>query len=247
MTIKTQIEVNDEIKEILFDVNDKEYKELSDKALIKNNELKLKLFTQNKKVPDVWRYTYIPQKGVFKHETSDFNSKFNDKKIPLNVKSSIVLLLESPHKDEYQKNKFIPLAPAQGATGRAIEKFKDKNSSKNIKYLTLEELLIKSNIVEKAPILLVNPVQYQASLGSFTKKLNKNLRNNLWKSLFNELKNDFISRLNLYKPSLIINGCTNDLKDEINNCIPFKKIINVPHPYNWSFGGIRNPIYLNFK
>ncbi|BBE30556.1 hypothetical protein OSSY52_06970 [Tepiditoga spiralis] len=244
MTIKTYIEINNKMKEIFFDVNSQEYKELLDKNLVKKNELNLKLFTKDKKVQDVWRYNYIPEKGVINNKTSDFNSKFNDKKIPLDIKNSIILLLESPHKDEYQKNNFIPIAPAQGATGRAIEKFKDRNSSKTLKYLTIEDLLKKTNIIEKSPILLVNPVQYQASLGSFTKKLNKNLRNNLWKSLFNELKNDFISRITIYKPLLIINGCTNDLKDEVNNCINTNKIINVPHPYNWSFGGIRNPIYL---
>lgn len=89
--------------------------------------IKSAFFDESKKVPDVYRYDliFIHKWTLVYPETrtpacccdcSDCRQKYPDKEINPN-KNNIFVILESPHKDEYCKNFFKPLVPANGVTG----------------------------------------------------------------------------------------------------------------------------------
>ena len=81
-----------------------------------------------------------------------------DSVISTNSNPRIVILLESPNKDEYDKG-FKPLRPANGITGLYLCCFLPNHVLPKLIDLGL-------TLVQKKPfdILLVNHVQYQVSL-----------------------------------------------------------------------------------
>ncbi|GAA0084846.1 hypothetical protein UT300007_12850 [Clostridium sp. CTA-7] len=113
----------------------------------------------------------------------------------------IAVVMESPHREEFviENNKFKPLGPAMGASGNNIEKY----------LINLIKAIEKCYFVcNKYDIYIINPVKFQASLGSFYKKgLNDKIRNELWKCLYeNVYKKEFLEELKKY--DIIVNSCT---------------------------------------
>jgi hypothetical protein len=185
------------------------------------------MFGSDNRVCDVDRYNIRNDRKdntdliLQKHtnfEASKIKGNFKDL-VPNNKFKNIVLILESPHKDEYKKedNKLIPIAPAQANqknkdTGYAIETF---FTSKILSQI--EDIVIKND----SRVIITNPIQYQASLhnilGSVTieRKLRGCLRDSVWKSLWSvkKIRLDFFSRLTSYQPYLIINACTGGTSD----------------------------------
>lgn len=110
---------------------------------------------------------------------------------------NLLIVLESPHKDEYKDKEFI--APALGKTGINL---KDKFESKINK-------VIENNTDLRGlyNIVLVNAIQYPTSLGFTT----SNFRDRIWLDLWivNGFRKELIERINNYSPSIIINLCTN--------------------------------------
>ena len=151
----------------------------------------------------------------------------------------IVLLLESPHAKEYgiTGDKIVPLGPANGnkvtETGGAIDKY-------------LKNVLEKIDISAGGYYLVImNPIQFQTSLysvhGKGLKNEAKDLRNLVWKNIWEqqEIRSDFIGRINNYNPEFIINASTKDLKEYVNWELILNKNKNkiyiTPHPaVNWS-------------
>lgn len=136
-----------------------------------------------------------------------------------NCKKNIVkvaLIVESPHKDEFDAN-FNPRAPLNGKSG---QRFSSKILSK------LQQWFANSSFAPNTifEICVINPVQIQTSLYHCLKtiinnvnpnmnnkvKFDRKMRNNVWKFLFNDcqLKNDFNKRILKYNPDYIINCCT---------------------------------------
>jgi hypothetical protein len=125
----------------------------------------------------------------------------------------IILILESPHKDEYKVKHcskdsncsyrdYIRPAPARGATG------------KNIKHYLPE--IFASEKFYGYKIALINPIQYQCSLG----ENNKELKNEIFCNLLgmSHYKSCFIERLKcVYNPQtdLLINCCTKGKNREL--------------------------------
>lgn len=214
-------------------------------ALPKNNKFCIY------KVEDVHRYNIICEsENIIKNSLSDSEksikkSKFNDKKVDerQDVKT-IVLLLESPHKDEYD-NKNNPIAPAQGKTGRGIDC--------QIENVIREIIKFHKSALEKGiyRFIICNPIQYQTSMDMFikqasekdlldlTKKSRLDLKKEVWKAIWSKdkIKEDFKKRIELYKPNLIINACTKDLKEDVTKYLKDNKYNNiylVSHPSSWN-------------
>lgn len=126
---------------------------------------------------------------------------------------NVVLLLESPHKDEYHRdNVNCPIAPANGTTGENIDRCLSAALSQ------IEEELIAPG----CHVIISNPIQFQTSLHAIHGRSTRGkaggrwrtLRDRIWKTLWNEggqenyIRRCFRERLNTYRPSVIINACT---------------------------------------
>jgi len=178
---------------------------------IHNGNKVLHIFQKKHKVPDVWRYnlkinsdsTIIKSFLPYYEKKSVKKSVYTDRYIPTNdlTNNVILLLLESPHRDEYilKKNKLSPIAPAQGNTGCDINRH-------------IKEAMGNMSLPEGSySLLIINPVPYITSLGAFyTRKLEKNIRNRIWETLWSipAVQDDFLKRCLSYNPSYILNCCT---------------------------------------
>ncbi|HQO09732.1 MAG TPA: hypothetical protein PLK90_08350 [Clostridiales bacterium] len=216
-------------------------------------------------VPDVWRYTIkIDKKRCLSLVKSKVGYRtchveacknfLNNKNFPQDVDIAkcisnakckfykkypvILLLLESPHKNEYT-NAFIQIAPAQKSTGKCIES--------NIISL-IEEINKRINpqlpINTNYKLIIANPIPFQTSLHILKNKDSgfddnqRKLRDRIWKSLWhqNSLRYNFLNRLNNdYKPDLVINACTENLQPLVSCCIicgTCYPLVETKHPAN---------------
>ena len=108
---------------------------------------------------------------------------------------TIVIVLESPHKDEFKDSNFI--SPALGTTGRMLQTyFTDEN---------LNKLLGKEYLCNNYRVILMNSIQYQCSLGAPTEKYCDCIWFTTW---YNEGKDSFTNRIKSYDPDIIINLST---------------------------------------
>lgn len=114
----------------------------------------------------------------------------------------IILVLESPHKDEYddQKN---PIGPANGKTGNHINKYLVSILNNAVGYL--------KPIYPKYDLILLNAIQYQCSLGVDPLIYRDAMFLCLWEQ--EKYKDDFNKRLKeiilkYNERYLLINGCT---------------------------------------
>lgn len=137
---------------------------------------------------------------------------------------TMVIVLESPHKDEYFSN-FIdrPIAPALGKTGHNIQ-----DHLMDVIH-SCPELCWRLGR-EVTRVIIANPIQYQASLAALIrtrrkdmeskkesnrrKKQDEAIRDAVWKELWcrRKIRDEFNERLDRYGPDFIINACTHDLK-----------------------------------
>lgn len=137
---------------------------------------------------------------------------------------SVILVLESPHKDEYRSD---PL-PANGTTGRHIRKFAG----------VLAQSL---GVAEDSDLVILNAVPYQCSLGRSTKLFRSRVFRQAWVNGGSEL---FIARLKTWyrEGDVIVNACTagrpgkplrDDVEDAIDCAFPFAGRARRRHPYCW--------------
>lgn len=157
-----------------------------------------------------------------------------------NKKKSILLLLESPHKDEYQQNSksknssIIPIRPANGRTGKTIE-----TKIKNRPWLSY---LNKQDVYQ---IFILNSIQYQCSCYNYIQnllKIDPHLRDEVFKLFWNWNVNDtyifqkcLIKRISSCNPNLIVNACTG-MTEKNKIIVPKSKSLsemveNVVKPY----------------
>lgn len=221
--------------------------------LEENDVLVENFFGVNNRVPDVSRYLIGDSVCCVRHNIDSYhicNNRYVNPRCDISGQQlqqqiqqdgSIVLLLESPHKDEYQHNHInCPKAPAMGQTGIRIERCLGTVLSK-----------IRTNYVIAAPdepelietgrhVILSNPIQFQTSLDTIHGRgIVPGLRNSVWRTLWNEgdIQQCFQQRLNTYNPSLIVNACTRALKSTVK-CFVRETLPNVPlyetrHPSSW--------------
>lgn len=240
MNISINIGSASKEKEILQKINVKHCTINKDEATI------IGIYEENKRVHDVYRYTLVAientyvltsphSKKIIKERNKDFpGSKFRDyyTKNICNDNKTILLIIESPHKDEYTED-FSPIAPAQGVTGDRIDKF-------------LCTILKHNNCkIENGEynILICNPVQFQTSLRSLyppkltlNKSAKSGIKDKVWKKIFEKEKKDFEKRLDIYNPKIVINACTAKLKGLITDIIKERRSILYvanKHPCIW--------------
>ena len=217
-------------------------------------------FGKDNEVLDVSRYLIGEKNCIVRHADisgSELKRMLREQQI-----GSIVLLLESPHKDEYTDEKEVydvnqPQAPANGKSGEKIDKYlatvlSDIRKEFNQAGLN-EEQLIRDGYIEAELILpdchviISNPIPFQTSLHAVHGGPLKDdddyrwatLRDFVWLKLWEEkhIRNSFQERLNTYNPSLIVNACTAGSKTHVTKFVrkefPKVPLYNVGHPSFW--------------
>ena len=125
---------------------------------------------------------------------------------------TLVILLESPHKDEYGNDCIdCPKKPAQGTTGNNVRDHL-MNVIRSCRH-------IHSCLGQETRVILANPIQFQCSLVSVINSgaesdAWKKTRDAVWKALWDiqAIQDEFRVRLDGYDPDFIINACTHDLE-----------------------------------
>lgn len=202
----------------------------------------------SKEVENVYRYSIVIKNNTFKLFCFTYKdsyhfacSSYNDRQLSIKKRlKSIILILESPHMDEFDNN-FNSIAPAQGITGKYIEM-----------YIThiIKDIYIKNpNKIEDGEyrIIIINPIPCQSSLHYLHKQSLsssssfKTLRDKVWYELWSQdpkYKNNFISTINSINPIIIINSCTAVIKSKYLNPLLKSKFNNYivyssNHPSSW--------------
>lgn len=219
------------------------------------------MFDAGHRVPDVDRYVVrTTPSGAHQltcHGTSDFPASCYMDKTPQGGHSNIVILLESPHKDEYEPVTFSPVAPAQGTTGKNIADHLCGYFDTQLSGVTGSNYMhLHAN---GSHIVLCNPVQFQASLRARKHRLKPKSKVMVWERLWNVpgVKADFLQRLIRYRPHIIINACTKTGRSD-DGCknlvrtfldsqgarLPTRcHVYEAPHPSSWHFARRSNFCY----
>ena len=127
--------------------------------------------------------------------------------------ATLVVLLESPHKDEFELSggSLVPSVPANGSTGSAL-------ASRLIDVIR-SALRLEAQIVGCLPVrvVLCNPVQFQASLyavhhARLPKKCRGFLKHKVWCAFWSEeaIRRDFLMRVEHANPNWILNACVEE-------------------------------------
>lgn len=207
------------------------------------------VFGAKNRVPDVSRY-HIDEKRRLVHHDDIRGLELKRKLQQLGQQHvrSIVFLLESPHKDEYKDagnvyNISRPQVPANGRSGKSINRHL---------HTVLSRIEEHHLIVPDCHVIISNPIPFQASLHAIHGRPLKNGRNchwkkfrdYIWRTLWAEqrIRQSFRARLSRYNPSLVINGCTGNLKQlvcqELSHVTRIQSpyaLYDVGHPASWNF------------
>lgn len=151
---------------------------------------------------------------------------------------NIVVILESPHTDEYKDSNFIH--PALGKTRKNLQKY-----FQNLVYIVIKRF--KSQLGDGTyKIILMESIPYQCSLG--INPLNHKIRDKIFLELWKDEKiHKFSERIKSYNPVAIFNCCTKGdeeqelrtlVQDKINEYKKGKNDIELykcSHPSLWNF------------
>ena len=208
------------------------------------------MFGPSNRIPDVDRYRVTISNGLYsvrRHSSRTVaasKNRFCDR--PTNQQDfdgTILFLLESPHKDEYDNNNIAcPIAPAQGQTGTKINNFLEcvLNAPCNRH--------LRSRIRNNYRIIIANPIQFQTSLwvihrGGLCRDWHL-LRDATWKTLWDmpEIRREFCCRVRSYNPHVVLNCCTSQLRESVTSflrhfCFTSQMhIYQSCHPSAWNCG-----------
>jgi len=154
--------------------------------------------------------------------------------------NNIVIILESPHVDEFRyiigcKDGFRIGMPCMGKTGENLKKYFIDELDKCLEEVFNNDKfkdILKDDENNKFNIIVMNAIQFQCSLGF---KLSKE-KNELCKKLFkdevkdkvkdkndksekNIIKSNMIKRLSVYKPKCIVNCSTYKIRKKIEKIV----------------------------
>ena len=172
---------------------------------------------------DNWQKFY-KRTDIFKDQTSETKITITEDKI-------LLLILESPHTDEFDKNG-EPIGPANGPTGRNI----------------------REHIAEIFPnfsdyqLILMNAIPFQCSLGVATEHFRDNVFKAAWdndaigKEFFEDRLGKLLEKL-IGKNVVIVNACTQgDNKKSPLYCQVCKSIVSVLENYCEEKDGEEYPV-----
>ena len=218
-----------------------------------NDAYIMHMFDRGKAIPDVERYNICKSNCTVRlvshrrgrHNVRLDESNYNDCLCrPQYRGDTVVLLLESPHEDEYD-NCGDPIAPAQGTTGRNTHSHLEC-VLRRILHNNMRQIRSGCN----TRVILCNPVQFQTSLHMILDvEWQKSWRDKVWLTLWNEpiIQQCFRARMALYNPKFAINACTGERtrprQHNINSpkrkvtaflkCIGVDNIYETGHPSSW--------------
>ena len=119
----------------------------------------------------------------------------------------LLIVLESPHTDEYEGSVANPIGPARGQSGTNLED--------QLGALLGASCDVMGTVPCGTRVVVANPVQFQASLhavhgGSLWCYGFGKLRDAVWESIWSveEIRDDFRERIDCFAPTWIINACT---------------------------------------
>jgi len=184
------------------------------KQYIKSNNLFLCADTSFKKCPDNYVGTISKsEENLFIKCELRFENRHRTRPIAHENPNRIVIVLESPHINEFRSSL---IAPALGKTGNNL-------SSE----LHRKLYCIISNDEQFYDVYICNPIQYQCSLGLKCSNNKDIIFKKMWES--KQVKHDFLSRIEKIKPTIIINCCTGGkepnglrtmVQEQINSAFP---------------------------
>ena len=210
-------------------------------------------FHEKHRVHDVDRY-HIHSGNLLtldKHRSADTQfprSKFEDKAPSRSFfGKTLVVLLESPHVDEYDNCLCRPIAPAQGDAGDNFYRYFDVMMYRCTTLSNEIKSYLSTNSTSEVRVILCNPIQFQTSLVSELTQNGKEwrkTRNEIYKTLWRDecIRYEFLGRLRSYDPNYIINACTGTgpmrkVKDSISDFLTTYftrcKKYEVTHPTSW--------------
>jgi hypothetical protein len=155
--------------------------------------------------------------------------KSRDDLYKLNENDNIVIILESPHVDEFRciigcKDGFRIGMPCMGKTGENLKKYFIDELDKCLEEVFNNDKfkdILKDDKNKKFNIIVMNAIQFQCSLGFKPSKEKNELCKKLFKdevkdevkdkndkSEKNIIKSNMIKRLSVYKPKCIVNCST---------------------------------------
>jgi hypothetical protein len=213
------------------------------------------LFDPSCRVPDAWRYQFDVTNGLVSSplrlspQKDLVDSRYQDAFAWRAARTDpILLLLESPHVDEFfftSTGVFKPKGPAQrsqsGGSGYALQTYAGQ---------VLSQLGLPSG---SYPLILANPVQYHTSLRwlvtTVTKstgrrkpvirKIHPELRNHVWDVLWQLpfVQADFLQRCQSYRPIAVVNCCTQKLQPQVTQFLVDHAVCpalyTCTHPADW--------------
>ena len=148
-------------------------------------------------------------KFFFDSDNRSNMSSFQEVETPEENEKTIVIILESPHYDEYKDEENIN--PAKGKTGKNLADYFDLLIKVVIS--TYSKTIINGS---KCRIILMNSIPFQCSLGKSVNNSNcQPVRDLIFDKIWelDDIKKDFIARLESYNPDVIFNFCTSgDMK-----------------------------------
>ena len=154
-------------------------------------------------------------------------------------RGNVLLVMESPHKDEYKE----PFGPAKGSTGRQIRR--------HLQDLEIPGLSCPDSVRD---LILVNAIPFQCSLGVATKGWRDKVFRATWRN--SRLGADYFEeriRKLLHKETILLNCCTQGEKDSEGflNDLVHDRVLRMAregskflyargkHPYSWFSEGNR--------
>lgn len=211
-------------------------------------------FGNGNRVHDVDRYRIRCRDGILRLDPHSGNgqdlvegSNYQDIRPQGNfIQDTLIVILESPHKDEYRNNCIDrPIAPAQNnRNDREII-----GAGIGIQNYLLDVINLCPNLrcslsVRETRVILCNPIQFQTSLVAVICSPEwRKIRDKVWRTLWNvpQIKEEFRMRLTSYNPNYIINACTSKLQKNISDFLRQGHFANFMkyetyHPSYWNKG-----------
>jgi len=150
-------------------------------------------------------------RNIKNNQQNQQRQRINYVKFNNSENKKIVIILESPSNNEYNNICEI-VSPAMGNTGGRINKQLIPLLNRSISKLNINPQNLNINV--RYDIYLVNAIRYHCDLGDpQSRKKVKFIFTFLWDKFNYDKNEDLIERLNIIKPDIIINSCTQDLRN----------------------------------